>query len=77
MKQLYLFKAFFILCAVYFAFNLVQLIQSHDYAFEMLFQFSLLVISVWLTISIRLSTAQNHLKTNQSKPTASIRQHPL
>lgn len=53
MKQIYLFKGFFILCALLFSTNFFQLIQSQQYSLETLFQLTLALFSIWLSQNIR------------------------
>lgn len=53
MKQIYLFKGFFIVCAVLFSTNFFQMIQSQQYTVYTLFQLSLAWVSIWLSFNIR------------------------
>lgn len=54
MKPIYLFKAFFFLCSILFASNVLESLNSHIFMPDTLFQTFSLAISLFLTLSIRI-----------------------
>lgn len=72
MKQIYLFKGFFILCAVLFSTNFFQLIQSQQYSVDTLSQLALTLVSIWLSLNIRQATVFKPIKLKNARKSSVI-----
>lgn len=73
MKQIYLFKGFFMFCAVLFSTNFVQMIQSQQYSIDTLSQLSLALISLWLSLNIRKAAAFKSIQLKTARKSNAIR----
>mgnify|MGYP003540350967 FL=1 len=62
MKSIYLYKAFFFFCAILFAFNLFELVDSQVFTFDTLFQTAILLIALFLGLFIRTSPLNKAMK---------------
>lgn len=72
MKQIYLFKGFFILCAVLFSTNFFQMIQYQQYSVDTLFQLSLALVSTWLSLNIREAVALKSIQLETARKSNAI-----
>ena len=73
MKPIYLFKGFFILCALIFSTNFFQLIQTQPYSLDTLFQFCLALFCLWLSQTIREAAVVKSIQLKTAPKPTTIR----